>query len=396
MDIHEKCDCSYCNKKIKKIRELGEDDLWNPYVAFLKKDYAPNHSPIEDKKAYLDVISKFMKLKQELNESKNPGKIKKLCSMLESEWVSDNYNEKSLMLNGVHAFYNVLEDVIDDSLPLNTRNKRMFLERIGMLVLGVYSKEDNLSLGHSADYIKDLEKRAESKESFDEETPLNKDILKAARNGVNTAISALRDLNNSRMTLAITGTPGHHCAYDKNYGGLCYYNNAAITANYLNHMGIRTAILDVDSHFANGTANIAEKSRKWSLVDLHEQVWASPFSEGDSTGEKSDRFCKNYSLNIGANTQIYTPKLKQAMEQIYFERPKVLITCLGVDSHVKDPFGLLALDTEAFKQIGSEIGEFLMQTNSKCIFLTEGGYGKMSPYLIASTISEANKKIYKP
>ena len=73
----------------------------------------------------------------------------------------------------------------------------------------------------------------------------------------------------------------------------------------------------------------------------------------------------------------------------------VLIVSLGVDAHINDPFGLLALDTETYVEIGKELGSLLDSSNLKCIFLTEGGYGKLSPYLFALTVSEANRNLYK-
>jgi len=206
------------------------------------------------------------------------------------------------------------------------------------------------------------------------------------------ACASLNLLDKSRIVISVTGTPGHHASFNRNYGGLCYYNNAATLACRLTAKRINTAVLDLDSHFGNGTADIANL-HKLPVIDLHEQTWASPFSEGGNPIQTNYTF--SHPLAIASNRDLYLISLRKAIKRIRQLDLSVLIVSLGVDAHINDPFGLLALDTETYVEIGKELGSLLDSSNLKCIFLTEGGYGKLSPYLFALTVSEANKNLYK-
>ena len=54
------------------------------------------------------------------------------------------------------------------------------------------------------------------------------------------------------LSFSLCRPPGHHASKNQ-YGGYCFINNAAISAQYfLNHGAVRVAILDVDFHHGNG------------------------------------------------------------------------------------------------------------------------------------------------
>ncbi|MEM4270588.1 MAG: hypothetical protein QXO70_00670 [Candidatus Pacearchaeota archaeon] len=337
----------------------------------------------------------FIKLKESLQHHDRNKSEEFRKWLANSGWISE-HPVRQLFLYNIRGSYNALEDVIDSSLPLSAAQKRQFLEQNGVLLSPHYSLSDeNIARVHSEKYISRMVSLAANREYLDEETPITNDILNAAKNGVNTSIAATRALNESPIALSLVGTPGHHASYSRAYGGFCYYNNASALAFYFASKRKKVSILDLDSHFSNGTASITRRFRKWNLFDLHEQVWASPFSEGQSMGDTDSKYVKNYSLNIGANNPLYLYKFDKCMERLGKDSPDILVVSLGVDSHIEDPFGLLALDDGTFAYIGSKIGEWILSKKGKAIFLTEGGYSQKSPYLIALTLSEANKKLYK-
>ena len=58
------------------------------------------------------------------------------------------------------------------------------------------------------------------------------------------------------LALALCRPPGHHVSVDA-FGGGCYLNNAAITAQWFRDQGAdKIAIVDVDFHHGNGTQAI--------------------------------------------------------------------------------------------------------------------------------------------
>ena len=390
MNKHQEPVCKPCTKKVEILRSLGEDNLWDDFKKFLLGPYARNHFPTPHLRDYLVVLEKVIDLKEKLSSTTTiPSEYEELKTL---RWIEDS-TKYPLSLDGVLGNFNVLEDIVDNSLPIDSKSKRKFLQDQGAKLSPHFSGDlIHLPFAHSQSYLDELELLALECKPLDEETPLNLDILNAAKNGVSTALSSLNLLDKSRIVISVTGTPGHHASFNRNYGGLCYYNNAATLACRLTAKRINTAVLDLDSHFGNGTADIANL-HKLPVIDLHEQTWASPFSEGGNPIQTNYTF--SHPLAIASNRDLYLISLRKAIKRIRQLDLSVLIVSLGVDAHINDPFGLLALDTETYVEIGKELGSLLDSSNLKCIFLTEGGYGKLSPYLFALTVSEANRNLYK-
>ena len=90
--------------------------------------------------------------------------------------------------------------------------------------------------------------------SFSSDTPIMAGTWSAAYLGAQTALTALQRADAGAF--ALTRPPGHH-AHAGFYGGYCYLNNVAITAQAALDAGRdRVCVLDVDFHHGNGTQDI--------------------------------------------------------------------------------------------------------------------------------------------
>lgn len=259
-----------------------------------------------------------------------------------------------------------------------------------------YSPEEfsirNIYSIHQKEYVNFLQKRSASLNGdqvlypsyfiMDTYTPIVKGTYDAARSAVNVALSgAQRILNGQGVVYSLCRPPGHH-AEQKAMSGYCYFNNAAIAANYLSDHG-KVAILDIDFHHGNGTQNMFYERKDVLYVSLHaDPRLMFPYVSGyaDELGKSQGLgFNKNYPLPLRINNKEYSRTLLKALEEIKKFDPKFLVVSLGFDTYEKDPIGGFKLTLSFYKDIAKNIKNLRLPT----LLIQEGGYytqdlGKLS------------------
>ena len=123
---------------------------------------------------------------------------------------------------------------------------------------------------------------------FDTGTPIVPGTYGAARSAVDVALTATDlVLGGEPAAYGLCRPPGHHAAHAL-YGGFCYFNNAAIAAEYaVRQTGGKVAVLDLDYHHGNGTQQIFYRRADVLYVSLHaDPRRAYPYFTGhaDETG----------------------------------------------------------------------------------------------------------------
>lgn len=208
-------------------------------------------------------------------------------------------------------------------------------------------------------------------------TPLNKNAFLAARRTVNCALTGADLLLEGREAVyALVRPPGHH-AEKEVFGGFCYFNNAAIAANYMSDYG-RIAILDVDYHHGNGQQQIFYNRKDVLTISIHgHPSFAFPYFSGFSE-EKGDgeglHFNLNFPLKEKINENEYLPVLTKAIRAVKRFNPDYLIVCLGLDTAKGDPTGSWSLTAADFRKNGELLGQLPYQV----LFIQEGGYRNRS------------------
>jgi len=212
---------------------------------------------------------------------------------------------------------------------------------------------------------------------FDTATPIVAGTWSAARGAVDVALSAAeRVIDGAPLAYGLCRPPGHHAARGM-LGGYCYFNNAAIVAEWLRRErgAHRVAILDIDYHHGNGTQQIFWERGDVLYLSLHaDPARAYPhFSgyaaeRGAGTGEGMTR---NWPLPTGTTLDGYATALREALAMVAGFAPDApLIVSAGFDTFERDPIGDLALQTEDYGEIGRLIAGLGLPT----IVLQEGGY----------------------
>ncbi len=236
---------------------------------------------------------------------------------------------------------------------------------------------------HQKEYVRFLRRRSGSISEnqtlypsyfiMDTYTPITAKTFIAAKSASDVALTGAEIiLRGERMAYALCRPPGHHADY-KTMGGYCYFNNAAIAANYLSKHG-RVAILDIDFHHGNGTQNIFYSRSDVAYMSIHADPrvrfpYSSGFSDERGKGDGIG-FNKNYPLPLGTKNNQYLKTLKHALKEIHTFHPKFLVVSAGFDTYEKDPIGGFELSIPFYKTIGSEIAKLQLPT----LIVQEGGY----------------------
>jgi acetoin utilization deacetylase AcuC-like enzyme len=211
--------------------------------------------------------------------------------------------------------------------------------------------------------------------SYDAGTPITKTSWGAMVSSVNVALTGAEHIVQGTKTIfSLCRPPGHH-ADAEHFGGYCFFNNAAIAAQYLLDKGLsKVAILDVDYHHGNGTQSIFYDRADVLFVSLHghpHQEYPHFLGYEDEHGEgKGKGYNFNYPMRFGTAWDVFGQALKAGIKNVCDYTPDVLVVSLGVDTYKKDPISHFRLEHEDFTAMGKMIAGLKLPT----LFVMEGGY----------------------
>ncbi len=204
-------------------------------------------------------------------------------------------------------------------------------------------------------------------------TPLNKNAYLASRKAVDCALTcADLLLEGKNLAYALIRPPGHH-AEKKSFGGFCYFNSAAIAANYLSRYG-KVALLDIDYHHGNGQQDIFYQRDDVLTISIHgHPSFAYPYFSGfaDENGESAGYgFNVNYPLQERVSGPVYRSYLHKALGKIKNFKPAYMVLAFGLDVAKGDPTGTWQLNSGDLEENGKMLGELRLPL----LVVQEGGY----------------------
>lgn len=211
---------------------------------------------------------------------------------------------------------------------------------------------------------------------FDTCTTIGPGSYRGIRYAVDASLTAADlVLGGAGNAYAAVRPPGHHAGTDY-FGGSCYLNNAAITAQYLiDHGASRVGIIDIDAHHGNGTQQVFYERENVVYTSVHidpGEGWFPHWSGfGDEIGSgKGIGFNKNLPLASGSGDEEFVTAVEQCAEFIEAKGCDALVVSLGVDAAVEDENSPLEVTGGGFGAAGATLAQVELPT----VLVQEGGY----------------------
>ncbi|AEM37904.1 histone deacetylase superfamily [Pyrolobus fumarii 1A] len=235
---------------------------------------------------------------------------------------------------------------------------------------------------HDQDYVGMVAEASEYPQYLDPDTYVGPGSLEAALHALGTAYEAARLAYEGRyrVVYAAVRPPGHH-AGKRRAAGFCLFNNIAYAAQRMieDHGLKRIAIIDVDAHWGDGTAEIFYDRRDVLYISFHQDPrtlypgrgFPEELGRGEGLG---------YTVNIMmpplATDQLYLKAWHEiAMPILERYKPQLILVSLGFDAHKDDPLTDLALTLEGYWALLREVLVLAERLTGRGLALMlEGGY----------------------
>lgn len=189
---------------------------------------------------------------------------------------------------------------------------------------------------------------------------------------VGATLAATRSARRDGVACNMAG--GTHHAYAYKGSGFCVFNDVAVATRVLQRQAraagqtVDVAIIDLDVHQGNGTADIFASDANVFTLSIH--------------GEKNFPFRKAASdldveLPDGAGDPLYLDALRQALEQLDARfAPDMVYYLAGADPHEGDRLGRMKLTDQGMAARDAMVFEWAKSRQLPLAFAMAGGYGR--------------------
>jgi acetoin utilization deacetylase AcuC-like enzyme len=240
------------------------------------------------------------------------------------------------------------------------------------------ASDGQLALAHTPHYIdavaRGLLTAAEQREiGF----PWSPAMAERARRSVGATLGAAHAALIEGQGVAANLAGGTHHAYAHKGGGYCVFNDVAVSARMmqahwhrLHRQLLRVAVIDLDVHQGNGTADIFRDDDSVYTLSMH--------------GAKNFPFRKEASnldveLPDGCSDDAYLRAMDQALQILWHAHaaapPGLVFFLAGADPHEGDRLGRLKLSTQAMAQRDHHVLDACLQRRIPVVIMMAGGYG---------------------
>lgn len=191
-------------------------------------------------------------------------------------------------------------------------------------------------------------------------------------------LAAARQALRDRVSAALVSGFHHACA---DHGeGFCTFNGLVVTADALQAGGeaTRVAVLDMDLHYGNGTAQLAASRPALFAVSIYGNDYRdnTPWRDVAIRRHEDGENHRSHPLPAGCDRATMMRVLDSALPAIADWKPHILLYQAGADAYTEDPFSPLALDHGDLRARDRRVFEFARAHGIPIAWVLAGGYTK--------------------
>jgi acetoin utilization deacetylase AcuC-like enzyme len=243
------------------------------------------------------------------------------------------------------------------------------------LAVAPAASDGELALAHTPDYIRAVVEGTLSPQmQRDIGFPWSDAMVARSRRSAGATVMAARVALMGGEGVSANLAGGTHHAYADRGGGFCVFNDAAVAARLMqaewfrrHKQPLQVAVIDLDVHQGNGTAQIFARDDSVFTLSLH--------------GERNFPFrkeCSDWDVALADNCgdAAYLEALEQALLVLESRcEPDLVIYLAGADPHEGDRLGRLRLSFDALEARDRRVFDWAWQRRIPLAFAMAGGYG---------------------
>jgi len=259
-----------------------------------------------------------------------------------------------------------------------------YLEKTGILheltqFAPTKATDDDLLRVHAKQYVDKIKSLSKTGGmlAFDTPAPVGiYDIAALATGGTMLAGEKLF----SGFDCMINPLAGFHHASSSTSSGFCFFNDIAVTIEYLRqkYQLQRFLIVDLDVHHCNGTQDIYYDDPTVMTISFHQD--GRTLYPGTGAIDKIGRDVgEGYNVNLplppGTGNQSVRYAFHELIPSLGMQfNPQVIIYQSGVDTHHSDPLADLKLTYQIYYHLGKNMKTLSTKTCNKLLVAFGGGY----------------------
>lgn len=225
-----------------------------------------------------------------------------------------------------------------------------------------------LTLAHTPEYVRAVtEGTLDARQVRAIGLPWSPELVQRSRASVGGTLQAGRDALSDGIAGNLAG--GTHHATSGGGQGFCVFNDLAVTARWLleNERIGRIAVVDLDVHQGNGTAEILNSDRRVFLFSMHGEK-NFPFRRTPST--------LDIDLPDGAGDDLYLQTLESGLERVFHFHPDIVLYQAGVDPLAEDRLGRMSLTFAGLAERDRMVLEACREAGVPVTLTLGGGYAR--------------------
>ena len=184
------------------------------------------------------------------------------------------------------------------------------------------------------------------------DNPIYPGIYEAAALSTGATMVAAEMIAEGKVRAAFNISGGLHHAAAGHASGFCVFNDPVVAIKYFLGRGMKVAYVDIDAHHGDGVQDAFYDTDSVLTISTHESGQflfpGTGFAEEIGTGAG-----RGYAVNVPLFPYTGDDAYLWAFNEVVIPlirafKPDVLVTQLGIDTHLRDPITHLRLTSKAF------------------------------------------------